>query len=64
MSINTNEQTLTAITLMTITYMVAFFINLIMVTVLQMNESIIYFSLKEETENINTKSVIDEIGSY
>ncbi|MEJ4087332.1 hypothetical protein [Galbibacter orientalis] len=61
---NTNEQTLTAITLMTITYMVAFFINLIMVTVLQMNESIIYFSLKEETENINTKSVIDEIGSY
>ncbi|UNY98703.1 hypothetical protein MQE36_16700 [Zhouia spongiae] len=30
---------------------------------IQLNQGIVYYSLKEEKENINTKSIIDEIGT-
>ncbi|WP_417444864.1 hypothetical protein [Joostella sp.] len=63
-NMNTTDQSMTIITMLTAVYMVAFFVNIILTTILQMNQSIIFFSLKEDTENINTKSEIDEIGSY
>ncbi|MCM5664300.1 hypothetical protein [Galbibacter mesophilus] len=51
-------------TMIVVVYMVSFFLNLFLLTVLQMNQSIIFYSLKEETENIHSKSVIDEIGNH
>ncbi|QLE01590.1 hypothetical protein HX109_08435 [Galbibacter sp. BG1] len=51
-------------TMIVFIYMLSFFLNLFLMTVLQTNQSIIYYSLKEETENIHTSSTIDEIGNF
>ncbi len=40
-----------------------FFIGTFLGVVVQINQGIVFFSLKEGLENTNTKSVIDEIGS-
>ncbi|WP_298424488.1 hypothetical protein [uncultured Kordia sp.] len=42
--------------------MLSYVLNLLTSAVIQMNQGIIYYSLKEEKENIHTKSTIDEIG--
>lgn len=42
-----------------LTFLVSTFLNLIV----QLNQGIVFYSLKEENENINTKSDIDLIGS-
>lgn len=42
-----------------ISYIVNFFIS----NIIQINQGIIYYGLKEEKENINTQFTIDEIGS-
>lgn len=41
----------------------SYVVSLATSAIVQMNQAIIYYSLKEEKENIHTKSVIDEIGS-
>ena len=50
-----------------IVMLVVFFITFIVGTILnditQLNQGIVFYSLKEDNENINTKSVIDQIGS-
>ena len=52
---------------MTIIMLIVFFISFILGTVLnnivQLNQGIVFYSLKEDIENINTKSEIDLIGS-
>ncbi|WP_335964367.1 hypothetical protein [Galbibacter sp. PAP.153] len=57
------ETTAPFVTIITAIYVLSFFLNLFLITVLQMNQGIIYFSLKEDTESINAKSIIDEIGT-
>ena len=51
----------------TVVMMVAFFLGFLLSAVLNaivlLNQGIVYYSLKEEKENVNTKSVIDQIGS-
>ncbi|WP_420572657.1 hypothetical protein [Kordia sp.] len=41
---------------------ISYLINYLVSAVLQMNQALIYYSLKEERENINTQSTIDQIG--
>jgi len=52
---------------MTVIMLALFFVSFIFGSVLnvitQLNQGIVFYSLKEENENINTKSVIDQIGS-
>lgn len=53
--------------IMTVVMLVIFFLSYVLGTVLsnivQLNQGIVFYSLKEEKENINTKSEIDQIGS-
>lgn len=51
------------ILIMTLLYVLSFALNMLLLTVIQINQSIIYFSLKEATENINAKNQIDQIGN-
>ncbi len=53
----------TLITLMVIVYLVSFLISLIGNAVLQLNQGMVYYGLKEHTENIHTQNVIDTIGT-
>lgn len=42
---------------------ISYIINLLVSAVLQVNQAIVYYGLKEDKENINTQHTIDEIGS-
>ncbi len=44
-------------------FFLSFFAGAILGVVVQLNQGIIFYSLKEDNENINTKSIIDQIGS-
>ncbi len=44
-------------------FFLSFFAGAILGVIVQLNQGIIFYSLKEDNENINTKSVIDQIGS-
>jgi len=44
-------------------FLLSFFAGAILGVIVQINQGIVFYSLKEENENINTKSVIDQIGS-
>ncbi len=59
---NAEENAMLFFTLILFVYLFAFLLSLLGNTVIQINQGIIYFSLKEESENINTSSVIDQIG--
>lgn len=52
---------------MTIMMLLVFFLTFVVSTVLnvviQLNQGVIYYGLKENTENTGTKSIIDQIGS-
>ncbi len=62
--INNQEGNLTTMmTLMLFTYLISFLLSIILTTFTQLNQGIIFFSLKEENENINTKSDIEQIGT-
>ena len=61
---NQEENLTTVMSLMLFTYMVSFLLSIILSTFTQLNQGIIFFSLKEEKENINTKSDIDQIGMF
>jgi MFS family permease len=49
--------------LMLVVFFITFIVGTILNNITQLNQGIVYYSLKEENENINTKSVIDQIGS-
>jgi hypothetical protein len=44
-------------------FMLTFLVSSILNVILQLNQGVVYYSLKEDNENINTKSDIDLIGS-
>jgi len=59
-----DTQASTAIVIVTIIlYVVSFVVSFLVNAVLQINQSIVYYSVKEENDNINLKSDIDLIGT-
>lgn len=54
---------ITMLIVMLVVFFLTFFIGTILNNIVQINQGIVFYSLKEENENINTKSVIDQIGS-
>ncbi|WP_298236648.1 hypothetical protein [uncultured Algibacter sp.] len=53
--------TMTAI--MLLVFFLTFIVSAVLGSIVQLNQGIIFYSLKEDNENINTKSIIDQIGS-
>lgn len=60
---NPDQNVAALFTIMLVFYIFSFLLSLLGNTVIQMNQGIVYFSLKEESENINTTSAIDQIGT-
>lgn len=56
--LNTEGLTITVVITMLITYAISFLLQ----AVVQINQGITYYGLKEDVENIGTSSIIDEIG--
>lgn len=48
---------------MMISFFLGFILSAVLNTIVLLNQGIVFYSLKEEKEHINTKSVIDQIGS-
>ena len=44
-------------------FLLTFLVSSVLNVVLQLNQGVVYYSLKEDIENINTRSDIDLIGS-
>jgi hypothetical protein len=53
----------TMMVIMLIVFFITFVVGSILNNIVQLNQGIVYYSLKEDQENINTKSIIDQIGS-
>lgn len=53
----------TMMVVMLVIFFISFIIGAILGNIVQLNQGIIFYSLKEQNENINTKSIIDQIGS-
>jgi len=49
--------------LMLVIFILSFIVGIFINNIIQLNQGIVFYSLKEENENINTKSDIDLIGS-
>jgi len=62
---NANPQEIAAsfMVLMLVVFFITFIVGTILNNITQLNQGIVFYSLKEDNENINTKSVIDQIGS-
>ncbi|AOW19436.1 hypothetical protein [Urechidicola croceus] len=60
---NPGETANTMKIIMLVIFFLSFIMGAILNNILQLNQGIIFYSLKEENENINTKSIIDQIGS-
>ncbi len=60
---NTQEISSTMTVLMLVVFFLTFIVSIVLSNVVQLNQGIVYYSLKEDNENINTKSIIDQIGS-
>jgi len=60
---NTQEISSTMTILMLVVFFLTFFVSIVLSNIVQLNQGIVYYSLKEDRENINTKSIIDQIGS-
>lgn len=50
-------------TVMLAMFFLSFFVGALLSVIVQLNQGIVFYSLKEDNENINTKSVIDQIGA-
>ncbi|MDN3666787.1 hypothetical protein ACFFU1_08900 [Algibacter miyuki] len=48
---------------MLVVFFLTFLVSSVLGTVVRVNEGLIFYTLKEENEHVNTKSVIDQIGS-
>jgi hypothetical protein len=44
-------------------FLLTFLVSSILNVIVQINQGVVFYSLKEDNENINTKSDIDLIGS-
>lgn len=49
--------------MMLLIFFLTFVVSTILNVVIQVNQGIVFYGLKEHTENTNTKSIIDQIGS-
>ena len=56
------ESNLIFIVITLIIFIITFLVNILLNAIIQINQSIVYYGLKEHNENINTKSDIDLIG--
>jgi len=61
--VDTLEPATNTVIFMVFFFVLSFIVSITMSIINQVNQSIIYFSLKEDNEHINTKSTIDQIGS-
>ena len=59
----TEDSSLFLIIVTLIFFIITFFVGILLNTILQINQSIVYYGLKEDKEQINTKSDIDLIGA-
>lgn len=61
---NPNPQEIgsTYMSIMLAVFFITFIVGAILNNITQLNQGIVFYSLKEDNENINTKSVIDQIG--
>ena len=53
----------TMMVIMLAVFFITFLVSSILNVVVQLNQGIVFYSLKEDSENINSKSIIDQIGS-
>ncbi|MEM6516127.1 MAG: hypothetical protein AAF688_08075 [Bacteroidota bacterium] len=60
---NTQEVGATMTVIMLAVFFISFIFGSMLNVITQLNQGIVFYSLKEENENINTKSIIDQIGS-
>ncbi|TXD81952.1 hypothetical protein ESY86_15935 [Subsaximicrobium wynnwilliamsii] len=60
---NSAELGATMTVMMMAVFFLTFLVSSVLNVVLQSNQALIFYSLKEDIENINTKSVIDQIGA-
>lgn len=62
-SMITDSENLISVIFILLLYFASFFISITLTTFIQISQSIIFYSLKDEKENINTTSQIDQIGN-
>ena len=62
-NVNPQEIGATFMVIMLAVFFVTFIVGSVLNNITQLNQGIVFYSLKEDNENINTKSVIDQIGS-
>lgn len=62
-TVSPNEVGSTITIFMIIVFFLSFALSTILGIIIQLNQGIIFYSLKEDNENINTKDIIDQIGS-
>ena len=60
---NPEEMSASFSVIMIIMFLASFVLGAILNNILVLNQGVIFYSLKEETENIHAKSIIDQIGS-
>ncbi|GAA4957531.1 hypothetical protein [Algibacter aquimarinus] len=62
---NPNQEDIgnTMMIVMLFVFFLSFLLGAILGNIVQLNQGIVFYSLKEKNENINTKSIIDQIGS-
>lgn len=62
---NTNQEDIGNVMMivMLLVFFLSFLLGAILGNIVQLNQGIVFYSLKEQNENINTKSIIDQIGS-
>ncbi len=62
---NPNQEEIenTMMIVMLLVFFLSFLFGAILGSIVQLNQGIVFYSLKEQNENINTKSIIDQIGS-
>jgi hypothetical protein len=53
----------TMMIIMLLVFFLSFLVSTILGNIVQLNQGVVFYSLKEDNENINTKSIIDQIGS-
>ena len=49
--------------IMLLIFFLTFVVSTILNVVIQVSQGMVFYGLKEHTENTNTKSIIDQIGS-
>lgn len=62
-TVNPTDVTSTMSVFMIVTFFLSFVLSTILGSILLLNQGIVFYSLKEDKEHINTKDIIDQIGA-